>query len=108
MAFQGVRNIINNRDNAAVNQFEIVTNKATYFQSYNSVVAKIDRNGKVILSSYWDYSNTTMKHLYIFLRDHNKEHLLHNWSNRSKADSIRKAIANKVVGYRKESSLKVI
>lgn len=65
----GVRNIINERGNAAANQFVIKTEKAVYFQSYNSVVCKLD-GINIVLSSYWDYSNTTRKHLYIFLRQH--------------------------------------
>lgn len=64
-----VSNLINNNGYAARNQFVINTGKATYFQSYDSVVAKIE-NGKVTVSSYWDYSNTTRKHLYIFLSDY--------------------------------------
>ena len=65
----GVKNIINERGNSAANQFIIKTDKAVYFQSYNSVVCKLD-GVNIVLSSYWDYSKTTLKHLYIFLRQH--------------------------------------
>ena len=65
MANFNVRNLINYNGNGAVNQFVINTPKAVYFQSYESVVAKIDRKGSLILSDNWDYSNTTRKHLYI-------------------------------------------
>lgn len=75
--FCGVRNIVNDRGNDTPNQFVIKTNRATYFQSYRSVVARIDhKSGKVTLSTYWDYSNTTRKHLYIFLRENGKGRLL--------------------------------
>lgn len=108
MKLQDITNLINERGNAAANQHVITTDKATYFKSYKSVVAKIDKeNGKVTLSSHWDYSNTTRKHLYVFLRQRNKSNLL-NWSKRSKADSIRKAIAHNQAVYRSETSLKIV
>lgn len=64
-----VRNIISARSNRAVaNQFFIKSDKAIYFQSYASLIAKIDKTtNEVTLSSRWDYSNTTRKYLYQFL-----------------------------------------
>jgi hypothetical protein len=65
-----VQNIIGLNGNEVVNQFVIDTKKATFFQSYKSVVCKIDRaTRKVTLSNHWDYSVTTSKYLYKFLRD---------------------------------------
>lgn len=65
-----VSNLTNDRGNAAANQFSINTTKAYYFQSYRSVVAKKVRNENCVrLARYWDYSKTTSKHLYIWLRD---------------------------------------
>ena len=65
-----VQNIIGFQGNAVVNQFVINTENAIYFQSYRSVVCRIDRQTKqVVLSSHWDYSTTTSKYLYKFLRD---------------------------------------
>lgn len=50
------------------NQFIILgDNGEIEFQSYNSRISKIDKNGTLELSSRWDYSRTTLKHLYIFL-----------------------------------------
>lgn len=50
------------------NQFVILGNNGEIeFQSYNSRIAKINKNGTLELSSRWDYSRTTLKHLYIFL-----------------------------------------
>lgn len=50
------------------NQFIITTPKATYFQSYDSMVARYDHtNNTLYVNKNWDYSNTTRKHLYIFV-----------------------------------------
>ena len=54
----------------ANNQFVINTKNGKYFQSYNSVVCKIDKStNKVTLSNHWDYSVTTRKYLYRFLNE---------------------------------------
>lgn len=54
----------------ANNQFVINTENATYLQSYNSVVCKIDKStNKVTLSNHWNYSVTTSKYLYRFLNE---------------------------------------
>lgn len=50
------------------NQFIILGNNGEIeFQSYNSRIAEINKNGTLELSSRWNYSKTTSKHLYIFL-----------------------------------------
>lgn len=50
------------------NQFVILGNNGEIeFQSYDSLIARINKNGTLTLSSRWDYSRTTLKHLYIFL-----------------------------------------
>lgn len=100
MANFNVSNLINDNGNAASNQFIINTPKATYFQSYDSVVAKIDRKGNLIVSEHWDYSNTTRKHLYIFLRMYGYRHLC-------SAKDMRDAIKNKEVILKKVSSLDI-
>lgn len=46
------------------------------FQSYESRIAKIDKGGTLELSTRWDYSKTTLKHLYLFL-----EKYLYNLDN---------------------------
>ncbi len=52
-----VRNMISSNGNAVANQFEIRTDDATYFQSYNSIIAKRVYGGKIYLDEYyWDYS----------------------------------------------------
>ena len=53
------------------NQFIISGGDAVVtFQSYNSIVAKIDKKGTLILGSCWNYSKTTLKHLYLFINDY--------------------------------------
>ena len=65
-----VQNLIGLNGNPVVNQFVINTKNGKYFQSYQSVVCKINKdNNKVTLSAHWDYSVTTSKYLYKFLRD---------------------------------------
>lgn len=51
------------------NQLVIKVNECIYFQSYKTIIAK-KCNGEVTLSTSWDYSRTTLKYLYQFLRDY--------------------------------------
>lgn len=88
----GVKQLINNRGNAAANQFIIETKDATYFQSYNSIIAKIDKDNKLTVSSKWDYSKTTVKHLNIFLTNYG----YHDFVG---AKNMRKAIEEGEVKY---------
>ena len=51
-----------------LNQFTIENDNGIYFQSYDSIIAHIDKNNNIFLDKeYWDYSKTTMKHLCLFL-----------------------------------------
>lgn len=52
------------------NQFIIRGEGKTVFQSYASTIAEIDKNGQLTLGIDWDYSRTTLKHLYLFLNDY--------------------------------------
>lgn len=52
------------------NQFIIRGEGKTVFQSYKSEIAEISKNGKLTLGIDWDYSITTLKHLYLFLNDY--------------------------------------
>ena len=66
-----ISQLINDNNNPAANQFIIEVNNGVIFQSYNSVIAFYNKNnGKVYVTEDWDYSNTTRKHFYIFLRDY--------------------------------------
>lgn len=52
------------------NQFVMEDNERAIFQSYESVIAEYDKiNDILTLGIDWDYSNTTRKHLYIFLEE---------------------------------------
>lgn len=63
-----VKNMIGRTGKSIANQFIITDNAGTeYFQSYGSIIVKIEK-GKVFLDShYWDYSSTTGKHRNQFL-----------------------------------------
>lgn len=50
------------------NQFIIMGDGAIWFQSYESTVAKL-QGGVLTLGKYWDYSNTTMRHLYKLIEE---------------------------------------
>ena len=63
-----VTNLINERGNAVRNQFVIYDNNGITFQSYQTKICNI-ANGVVSVNyNMWDYSNTTSKYLYQFLR----------------------------------------
>ena len=80
-----VRNITNARGNRVANQFIIEDGAIAVFQSYESTVARIDLEAeKLTLGIHWDYSHTTMKHLYNFFREFGIE--LHN------SKEVRKAL----------------
>ena len=72
-----VSNIINNRGNIVANQFIIEDDKATYFQSYKSIIVKIERTEtgtRTYLDPvYYNYSRTTSKHRSTFLNESTKE-----------------------------------
>ena len=54
--------------NPVANQFEIRTPKGLFFQSYDSIIALVDKKNNIILDEYYhDYSRTTSKYLSSFL-----------------------------------------
>lgn len=56
------------------NQFIMNDDKKIVFQSYDSIIAVIDKKtGKIVFGKDWDFSNTTRKHLYLFLNDYKNE-----------------------------------
>lgn len=56
------------------NQFIMNDEKKIIFQSYDSIVAVIDKKtGELFFGNDWNYSNTTRKHLYMFLNDYKYE-----------------------------------
>lgn len=64
-----IENLVNDNNNHAVNQFVVKLNGNVFYQSYDTVIAKKDKEGKITLCADWNYSKTTKKHLYIWLRD---------------------------------------
>jgi hypothetical protein len=68
-----VNNIISKRSGRRIaNQFEIVTDDGTYFQSYNTLIVAIVA-GRTYLDPDWDYSRTTSRYRAIFLGETTKE-----------------------------------
>lgn len=71
MKIKKISNLINDNGNETVNQFVIEAENGIYFQSYETIIAFKPSNTKtVFISKEWCCSQTTRKHLYIFLRDH--------------------------------------
>ncbi len=68
-----VKNIIGNNGNAVVNQF-VLTDHAKdeiTFQSYDSLICTVSYDTNTItFYPNWNYSTTTAKYLYIFLKDY--------------------------------------
>tara|TARA_R110000868_G_scaffold291682_1_gene552171 strand:+ start:315 stop:584 length:270 start_codon:yes stop_codon:yes gene_type:complete len=64
-------NMTSTNGNKVANQFKIYDSDGSkYFQSYNSVIAKIDPANNITLDQkYWNYSNTTGKYRNIFLEE---------------------------------------
>ena len=57
----------------ANNQVIIYTDNSVLFQSYNSVIAKIENGITFLDENKWDYSKTTGKYRNIFLGETKKE-----------------------------------
>ncbi len=60
-----VKNFENNKK-----QFIIENEENTFFQSYDSMIAKIDDVGVLWLGADWGYSVTTLKYLYKFINEY--------------------------------------
>ena len=65
-----VSNLTNKSGRPVLNQFVIECSDSTYFQSYDSVIAQVYRDGTIHLGPDWDYSRTTGKYLHQFLADY--------------------------------------
>jgi hypothetical protein len=57
----------------AKNQIVIEDKGERIFQSYESIIVKIDKEGKVTLGRHWNYSVTTTKYRNMFLGETTKE-----------------------------------
>lgn len=87
------------------NQFRIYGEGKNIFQSYNSTIAII-QNEDLILGRDWDYSNTTLKHLYLFLNDYIyglnyelRETLKETLNKQNKRAAIQKLIDKNIIKY---------
>lgn len=73
-----VKNLISDKGNVIPNQFEIYSNGDYYFQSYETIIAKLqivkNKGRQIILDTHaLNYSRTTSKYLYNWLRMNRKE-----------------------------------
>jgi hypothetical protein len=79
-----ITNLTSPQGNQVPNQFEIKSENARYFQSYDSIIVKIEdslandnplmrRRITYLDSFYWNYSRTTSKYRNIFLGESTKE-----------------------------------
>ena len=92
-----IENLTSAKGNNIANQFKVTTNGKTFFQSYQSVVACVDRStGKVALYQDWNYSNTTRKYLYRFLYENGHKDLYNK-------KAVEAAIKQGKVAYIEES-----
>lgn len=84
----------------ANNQFIIRDDDKVFFQSYNSIIAKVEKIGlsksQITVGKYWNYSTTTSKYLYRFL-EKEAGFTLYNISN--KRAYIEKLIKEGVIKY---------
>lgn len=89
------------------NQFLIESEDLIELQSYESLVASINKKTGVLkLGVDWDYSNTTMKHLYLFIADYRHylkkdicELFIYFYREKNKRKYIQKLIDNKKIEY---------
>lgn len=89
------------------NQFLIKGQHGITFQSYKSTIANIDKNGDLTLFTDWDYSHTTLKHLYLFIRDYfcklnytTRDLLIELEYSKNKRAFIQKLIDNKKISLK--------
>lgn len=68
-----VRNLESPNGNKVANQFVIYTDNGRIFQSYDSVIVKIENREVTLDKHYWNYSKTTSKYRNIFLGETTKE-----------------------------------
>lgn len=63
-------------------------NEGTIFQSYNSIICVVNNMG-IKFGRNWDYSQTTLKHLYLFLQEYCWRNI---WSKIEDSKNKRKAL----------------
>lgn len=83
------------------NQFTIETNEGVFFQSYSSLCAKVSSDG-LTLGRDWDYSHTTLKHLYIFLDNYCYSVYTMIEGSKNKRATLQKMIDDGIINYDEE------
>jgi hypothetical protein len=68
-----IENLTSNKGNKVANQFIVKTETAVYFQSYESMIVKIEADKVYLDLKFWNYSKTTAKHRNQFLNETTKE-----------------------------------
>jgi hypothetical protein len=68
-----ITNLTSPQGNKVPNQFLVKNETAIYFQSYESIIVKIENEKTFLDSKYWDYSKTTAKYRNQFLNETTKE-----------------------------------
>ena len=72
-------------------------------QSYNSIVAIYDKECEILtLGRHWDYSVTTLKHVYQFIEEYLPNPPYEFINSRTKKRSIEKLIENGSIFYNAE------
>ena len=95
-----VRNMVSTHSGREVaNQFIIEHDGNTYFQSYESLIAKVDANGNVTLYPDFDYSMTTSKYLRSFLKEYAYRTYYKLQEGKSFSAACRKAIEDGYIQY---------
>jgi hypothetical protein len=67
-----VKQMQSDSGNPIANQFIINDNGFLYFQSYDSIIARKWGSEIILDYNYWDYSRTTSKYLFKFLKEDRK------------------------------------
>ena len=93
------------------NQFLMEDEKQAIFQSYDSIIAIYDKENHILtFGCDWDYSRTTLKHLYIYLRDviyydmtpEQKQDIIKALQSANTRKALQKLIDNKKINYESE------
>jgi len=80
------------------NQFIITDTKKFVFQSYDSTIAVVEGQ-KLTLGKDWDYSITTLKHLYKFMHEFACRHYCMVMFSGNKRKEIQRLIDDGTINY---------
>lgn len=104
-------NIMKVRQLENKNQYILEDGEKTIFQSYDSIIAVYDNNNKTLtFGCDWNYSKTTLKHLYIYLRDviyynmlpEQREHVKAALNSNNTRKALQKLIDKNIINYESE------